>query len=176
MSGCEVVNRGKNAQHDQNAGDGQRSETGLTAGELSHDLAPLAQHVEQRADETAEREGSIPLPFRAELRDSDSREYKRDAEPAEKSRTRFNIRPLKKLTAPTLGVHRLGCQEQTESDEAQVVDDVLGVEDALGEIVEVIRDRQERQNGPRRLPDESASQLITQSMRKTAKVMKPATI
>src|SRR5690606_41910868 len=48
---------------------------------------------------------------------------------------------------PPLAVHRLRGEEQAESHETQVIDDVPGVDDALGEVVEVLGDRQVRQHG-----------------------------
>ena len=117
------------------------------------------------------------LPFRPEVANRDRREDERDAEPAEESENRFNIRHLSSLPAPPFGVDRLGRQEQAERDEAQVVDDVLGVDDALGEVVEVLGDRQEADDRRARSgPTESANQLMTQSIRNTAKVTTPATI
>src|SRR3712207_8033387 len=50
------------------------------------------------------------------------------------------------LPSPPLRIGRLRRQEQAERDEADVVHDVLGVDDALGEVVEVIGDRQERED------------------------------
>ena len=75
------------------------------------------------------------------------------------------------LAPPPFAVHRLGGQEQPERDEAQVVDQVLRVDDALREVVEVIGDRQVgrsacRRSGPTKLP----IQLMTHSSRNTAKV------
>src|SRR5262245_20508415 len=46
------------------------------------------------------------------------------------------------LPAPALAVDRPGRQEQTEADEAEVVDEVRGVEHALREVVVVIDDRE----------------------------------
>ena len=45
-------------------------------------------------------------------------------------------------------------RNKPERDEAQVVDQVLGVDDALREIVEVLGDRQMLQHRLRRRPDE----------------------
>src|SRR4249919_3714867 len=56
-------------------------------------------------------------------------------------RMRFTI-----STAPAFGIDRLGGHEQAEGNEAQVVREMLRVDDALGEVVEVIRDREEREN------------------------------
>src|SRR5665213_2012969 len=47
-------------------------------------------------------------------------------------------------TAPPFAVDRLGRQEQTKRNEAQVVDHVRGVDHALPEVVEVVDDRQIR--------------------------------
>src|SRR3990170_8224061 len=69
-------------------------------------------------------------------------------------RTRFIISPL---PAPAFAVHGLRGQEQAKGDEAQVIDDVLRVDDAPREVVEVLRDRQIRHDRlggrPRRLAD-----------------------
>ncbi len=85
----QIVDGREDAEHDQDARERQRAEARLASGELAGDLAPLAEHVEERADQPRQRERAVPLPFRPELRDGDRREDERDAEPAEKSENSF---------------------------------------------------------------------------------------
>src|SRR3954470_14499981 len=54
-------------------------------------------------------------------------------------RTRFTIVPL---STPPFAVDRLGRQEQSKKNEAEVIDDVFRVDDAFREIVEVLGDRE----------------------------------
>src|SRR5918993_5708395 len=46
------------------------------------------------------------------------------------------------LPAPPIGIDRSGGEEEPERDHAQVVDDMLGVDHALREILEVLEHRQ----------------------------------
>src|SRR5512135_2196882 len=50
------------------------------------------------------------------------------------------------LSPPPLAVHRLDGEEQAERDETEVVDQMFGVDHALGEVVEVRRNRQVAQD------------------------------
>src|SRR5687768_17617216 len=62
-------------------------------------------------------------------------------------RALFNIRVYgKKLTAPAFRIDRLGRQKQSERDETQVVHDVLRVDDAACEVVQVLGDREKRED------------------------------
>ena len=96
--------------------------------ERSRDLAPLAEDVEQRADQAGERQALYHC--------CHSGRVKRIATAAKTSttpsqprspRTALQHRPL---TAPPFAVDRLGRQEQSERDEAQVIHHVLRVDDA----------------------------------------------
>src|SRR5215831_17062623 len=59
---------------------------------------------------------------------------------------RFSMSNLKWLAAPAFAVDRLRSKKQAERDEAQVIDDVRRVDDALREVVEVLDDRQIRRD------------------------------
>src|SRR3954467_10238207 len=50
-------------------------------------------------------------------------------------RTRFNICPL---STPPLAVDRLGRQEEPKGNETEVIHDVLGIDDAAREVVEML--------------------------------------
>ena len=85
----QVVDRGQDAEHDEDAGGGERAEARLPAGEVTRDLAPLAEDVEQRADQAADGQAVPPAPFRPQEADRDRGEDERDAEPAEESEKSF---------------------------------------------------------------------------------------
>src|SRR5689334_6618791 len=68
-------------------------------------------------------------------------------------RIRFNICSSLPLPAPTFRIDGLGGQEQPERDEAQVIHDVLGVDDALREVVEVLGNREKRHQHASGRPD-----------------------
>ena len=114
----------------------------FTSGEGARHVAPLAEHVEQRADEAAASARPwtmLPSGFRNLI--ATAANDQRDAEPAEKSENSLQHIDSS-LPPPPFAVHRLGRQEQPERDETQVVDEVLGVDDAAREVVEVLGDRQ----------------------------------
>src|SRR5690348_8571389 len=58
------------------------------------------------------------------------------------------------LALPPFRVHRPCGQEQAKGDEAEVVDQVLGVDDPLGEVVEVVGDGKVVEHLLRRRPRE----------------------
>ena len=144
---AEIVQRDEDGEHDQGARGGQRAESRLASGERARDFAPLTEHVEQRADQARDREAEVPLlPFRFDEADGDSR------------RTRARRRASRRVRefSSTCSYPRhlslstdLAVRNKPERDEAQVVDQVLGVDDAAGEIVEVIDDREMGEDRPR---------------------------
>src|ERR687894_532172 len=69
--------------------------------------------------------------------DSDGGKNERRAHPSDNVQN-----ALHGLPAPAFAVHRPHGQEQAEADEAQVVNEVLGVEHAAREVVQVLDDRQ----------------------------------
>ncbi len=143
----QVVDGRQNGQDDEHARRRERAVARLPAREIARDLAPLAEHVEQDADEAADGESVPPSPFRPQVPNRDRGEDEGDAQPAQESEKSFQhmssvLVSRVDLSAPAFGVHRLGGQEQAERDEAQVIDEMLRVDDALGEVVEVLGDRQ----------------------------------
>src|SRR6476660_10359284 len=84
---------------------------------------------------------------------------------------RFSMTPL---SAPPFGVHRPHGQEQPEGDETHVVDQVLGVDHALHEVVEVLGHREVLRERLARRPQALADQSTTQRSRNTPKVAAPA--
>ena len=100
------------------------------------------------------------------------RKHEHDAEPTENS-----DEYVSRLAPPPFAVHRLQREEQPEGDETQVEDDVLRVDDALAEVIEVLGDRQILTGFDRSsVPTLSANQLMIQKSRKTTNVAAPATI
>ena len=86
----QVVDPDQDREHHRDAGKRQRAEARLPAGERANDLAPLAEDVEERADQARDRQPVVErLLLGPEEADRDGCKDQRDAEPAEKSEDAF---------------------------------------------------------------------------------------
>ena len=86
----QVVDADENGENDRDAGKGQRSESRLPARERPNDFTPLAQDVEQRADQAGDRQPGVErLQLGTKEPDRDGGKDQCDTEPAEESENSF---------------------------------------------------------------------------------------
>ena len=81
----QIVDGGQDGEDDDHARSGERAVARLPAGKITSDLAPLAEHVEQDADEATDGESVPPAPFGPQVADRDRGKYEGHAEPAQES-------------------------------------------------------------------------------------------
>src|SRR5712692_7868112 len=67
---------------------------------------------------------------------------------ARPSQTAYRLRKIMRLSAPPLGLERSQGEEQGQRDRGEVVDEVLGVDDAPAESIHVLGDGQVLEQGP----------------------------
>ncbi len=83
---ADVVDGDENAEDHERADDGQRAVAGLAAREQLRDVAPLAEDVDEQADEAGVREvGRVLILRRIAEADRHGGEYRRKAQPADES-------------------------------------------------------------------------------------------
>ena len=145
----QVVEADQQGQDDHDADEGERAVAGRPLGERGAHLAPLAGGVEEDAGEARQREALTQRDqIIAEEPGGDAGENQGDARPAED--VGDATEHMWCLPAPPFAVHAARGQEQAERDHAHVISDVLGVQHAFREVVEVLEDRDRRHRGERR--------------------------
>ena len=114
----------------------------------------MSRHWRQRVEHDADKAGDggpvrILIPFGTKHPDCDAGKHQQRANPPDDAENRIKHADS---PAPAFAVDRLCGQEQPERDEAQVIHEMAQGDDALGEVIEVIGNRQRRQHLLHRRP------------------------